>query len=124
MRWLGLLFCLLLAGCGQPRPAGGRGAAATADAPVPPAAKTNKPGLIVTPSTAVTGRIMRVNANARYVVVAYPLGYLPALECRLNVYRAGLKVGEIKITGPTRDTNIAADILAGECRVGDDVRED
>lgn len=43
---------------------------------------------------------------------------------RLNVYRNGLKVGELKVTGPQRDNNTVADIVAGECQVGDEVRED
>ena len=48
---------------------------------------------------------------------------MAAVGQRLNVYRFGLKVGEIKVTGPQRDDNIVGDIVAGEARKGDDVRE-
>jgi hypothetical protein len=41
----------------------------------------------------------------------------------MNVYRRGLKVGEVKVTGPQRDDNIVADITAGEAAVGDEVRD-
>jgi hypothetical protein len=46
------------------------------------------------------------------------------LEQRLNVYRNGQKVGEVKVTGPALDTTIAGDIVAGEAQLGDEVRED
>jgi hypothetical protein len=73
----------------------------------------------------LSGRISSVNANSRYVVISYPPGVaLPVLEQRLNVYRAGLKVAEIKITGPSRDTNTIGDIISGECQSGDEVRAD
>ena len=49
---------------------------------------------------------------------------MPAVDQRLNVYHDGQKTGEVKVTGPTRDTTIAGDITAGEARVGDEVRED
>jgi hypothetical protein len=34
-----------------------------------------------------------------------------------------LKAGEVKITGPQRDSDIVADLTAGDAQVGDDVRE-
>jgi len=36
----------------------------------------------------------------------------------------GLKVGELKVSGPQLDVNIDADIIAGECQPGDEVREE
>ena len=57
------------------------------------------------------------------MVVTYALGNLPGPDRRLGVYRNGLKVGEIKITGPARDNNTVADIVAGECQNGDEVKE-
>jgi hypothetical protein len=66
-----------------------------------------------------------VNGTARYAVIGYALGVrLPPVEQRLNVYRNGLKVAEIKITGPSRDTNTIGDIVAGDCQTGDEVRVD
>lgn len=83
-----------------------------------------KKGPAVTPDLALHGRVARVNPQARTVVLSFPLGWLPALERRLNVYRQGVKVGEVKVTGPQMDTNIAADLIAGEAAAGDEVRED
>jgi len=54
----------------------------------------------------------------------FPLRRRPALEQRLNVYREGQKVGEVKVSGPAIDTTIAGDVMVGEARVGDEVRED
>jgi hypothetical protein len=41
---------------------------------------------------------------------------------RLNVYRHGLKVGEVKITGPQQEDNTVGDIASGEVEVGDELR--
>lgn len=123
MRLPVVLLCIgLLAGCtgnkanmpARPLPSGGTPTA-------PGFARTN---LIVTPGHAVTGRVAAVNAAGRFVVLTFPLGTMPALQKRLSVYRGGLKIGEVKVTGPQLDINIDADIVAGECQVGDEVRED
>ena len=71
----------------------------------------------------VVGKIVTVNAAARFVVLNFPVGHLPQLEQQLNVYRLGLKVGEIKVTGPQRDDNIVGDVTAGDVAVGDEVRD-
>jgi hypothetical protein len=41
----------------------------------------------------------------------------------MGAYRQGLKVADVRISGPQRDVHTVVDIVAGECRVGDDVRE-
>jgi hypothetical protein len=121
MRLPVFLLLLLTAGCIFRRhtPA----APASAHAPVSPTARTNL-ALIVTPGQATTGRVASVNTAGRFVVLTFPLGTMPALEKRMSVYRSGLKVGEVKITGPQLDINIDADIVTGDCRVGDEVREE
>src|SRR5262245_36701521 len=63
-----------------------------------PKASTAGTEQTVTPSGAIVGKIVRVNTGARFVVISYPLGQLPAVDQNLNVYRAGAKVGEIKIS--------------------------
>lgn len=84
----------------------------------------NTNSLIVTPSGAVRGRIVVVNASARYVILSYPLGHIPQPERRLAVYRNGLKVADIKVGTQRMDTNAVADIMAGECQAGDEVRDE
>lgn len=79
---------------------------------------------IFTPATYDAGIIARVNPNGRFVVMTFPLGGVPGIDRRLNVYRNGLKVGEVKVTGPQRDHNTVADIISGEARVNDEVRLD
>ncbi len=79
--------------------------------------------LIVTPETGLTGKVMSVNFAGRFAVLNFPIGHLPALEQRLNVYRLGLKTGEIKVTGPQQDDNIVGDVVAGDVRPGDEVRD-
>ena len=106
--WL-LLLAGILIGCATKKKAG-----------APPA----KRGAIVTPATGTFGRVVSVNPAGRFVVLSYPVGTLPALEKRLNVFRNGLKVAELKVTGPIRDTHIVADVLTGECQAGDETREE
>ena len=85
---------------------------------------TNSPSqkLVVTPATALVGKVVQVNTAGRFVVLNFPLGHLPALEQSMNLYRGGLKVGEVKITGPQDDDNIVADLLTGDSQVGDQAR--
>lgn len=117
-RLLFMLLCgLLVAGC-KNTPAGQH---ANSDAA---AKRKGKSKVEMVPDDALRGRVAMVNPNSRTVILSFPLGWLPAVERRLNVYRGGVKVGEVKVTGPQMDTNIAADLLAGEARPGDQVRED
>jgi len=84
---------------------------------------TSQPSPIVTPDTALAGKIVAVNNPGRFVVVNFPVGRMAAVGQVLSVYRDGLKVGELKVSGPQRDDNIVADLAAGEARVGDAVRD-
>lgn len=121
MRWDGLLVLALagLLGCARHQAANGSPSAA---AHTGPAAKHS--AVIVTPAAASSGRITSVNPTARFVVITYPVGVaLPAVDRQLSVYRGGLKVAEIKITGPSRDLNTVADITSGECQPGDEIRD-
>ena len=81
---------------------------------------TNAP--ILRPSSIVAGRVDWVNPKARYVVISFPIGWVPPVDSRLNVYRTGLKVAEVKVSLPQQNNLTAADITAGECQVGDEVR--
>ena len=74
--------------------------------------------------TVLAGEVVRVNAVARFVVLSFPLDQMPAMDQRLNLYRHGAKVAEVKVTGPQRDRNVVADILTGAPDVGDEVRPD
>jgi hypothetical protein len=77
----------------------------------------------VTPDEALSGRVASVNDNLRFVVLTFPLGQLPSVDSRMNVFRNGAIVGEIKITGPQRDENSVADIVLGDAKKGDEVRQ-
>jgi len=87
-------------------------------APIP-----SKPQLIVTPETQATGKVVKVNNAGRFVVLSYPLSHIPSVDQRLNVYHLGLKVGEVKVSGPQYEDNIVADLVSGNAQVGDEVRE-
>ncbi len=107
-----LLLSLTCSGCGGKKPP-----------PTYSSGPGSRAGVPVNPAGALIGKIISVNTSARFVVLNFPIGKMPALEQRLGVYLNGLKVGEVKVTGPQRDDNIVADVTAGDAGVGDEVRE-
>jgi hypothetical protein len=122
---LGFLFVtvfLFLAGCSAKQQA------PSALRHTPPAGavigRTNTAAVTVTPAlNTVYGKVAHVNASDRFAVLTYPISRLPPIGKRLSVYRDGMKVGELKVTGPQYDPNTVADITAGEARAGDEVRD-
>ncbi len=81
------------------------------------------PQAIVTPDLSLTAKVLSVNVVGRFVVLDFPNGRVPSLQQTFFLYRAGLKVGEVKITGPQADNAIVADLTSGEAKVGDTVRD-
>jgi hypothetical protein len=78
--------------------------------------------LIITPDNLLVGKIARVNAEGGFVVLTFPISHLPTLEQRRSVYRHGLKIGEVRVTGPQLDDSVVGDLVAGEAQPGDEVR--
>ena len=87
----------------------------------PPAAHTTQ--AVVTPDNSLTARVASYNAIGRFVVLSFPVGRMPKLDQTLFLYRDGLKVAELKVTGPQSDSNIVADLVSGDAQVGDEVRD-
>ncbi|HHY85095.1 MAG TPA: hypothetical protein GYA07_06115 [Verrucomicrobia bacterium] len=85
--------------------------------------KTAGGQVIITPVQKLTGRISSANPSLQFVVITFPVGQMAEIGQRLFVYRGGLRVGELKVTGPQSEDSIVADIVAGEARKGDDVFE-
>lgn len=79
--------------------------------------------LIVTPDVLLIGTVTTYNTAGRFVVLDFPVGRMPVVEQVLFVYRQGLKVGEVRVTGPERDHNTVADLISGEAQKGDEVRD-
>ena len=75
------------------------------------------------PVNVMSGKVATFNSAGRFVVLDFSAGKLPALEQTMNVYRDGKKVGEVKVSGPTRDNNTVADLVSGDARKGDEVRD-
>ncbi len=106
---IGLLCAAcLLAGCAHSKPSG--------------AASANRETPRVTPDLRPVGRVALVNNEARFVVVNFPPGVVPQPGQPMNVNHRGLKIGEVRITGPQRNTDTVADLVTGEAYVGDEVK--
>jgi hypothetical protein len=112
-----LLLAFAFAGCRSNSPEARSSASSTG------VAASQEPATIIAPAPA-RGRVASVNASARFVVLRFPIGGMPALQKRLAVYRQGAKVGELRVSGPQYDNNTVADIISGECRIGDEAREE
>jgi hypothetical protein len=112
-----LLVALALSGCARKK---------VADSMFLPPPRAGSSGTndtrIVTPQLVSVGKVAVVNTTARFVVLNFPLGKMAAVDQRLDVYRRGIKVGEVKVTGPQREDNTVADLVAGEVQVGDEAR--
>jgi hypothetical protein len=119
------LALTLSGGCKSAEPSGS--AAKKGSKPARPEAKATvvaepeRPS--VRPVDAVTGRVIAVRKELRFVIVDFPTRKMPKLDQLLSVYRLDQKVAEIKVSGPYLGTTVAADITAGDVMEGDSVRE-
>ncbi|MEY4388022.1 MAG: hypothetical protein RLY20_3305 [Verrucomicrobiota bacterium] len=98
-------------------------AASTAKETKPKAAATPSPKPVIKPADVLSGKVVTYNVVGRFAVLNFPITRMPAIDQKMYAYREGLKVGEFKVTGPQQDDNIVADLVAGEARVGDEVRD-
>ena len=88
-----------------------------------PAAKVETK-TIVTPDLSLVAKVVSVNLVGRFVVLNFPAGQLPKTGQPFFLYRGGLKSAEVKITGPHQENNTVADLVSGDARVGDTVRDE
>ncbi len=105
--WLGLAS-LLMVGCRTLPPP-------EVIQPVPPI----RPVRLTEPMDGTVGRVESVNARLRFVVLDYSLNVLPRIGDRLDVWRSDQRVGELKVSGPIRNTTLVADIVSGDVQAGD-----
>ena len=87
-----------------------------------PAAASPQP--IVTPDASLEAKVISVNTVGRFVILSFPASQMPKPDQSLFLYRGGLKVAQVKITGPQQDNNIVADLVSGAAQVGDTVRDE
>src|SRR5580658_6801361 len=106
---LALICVALLAGCSTAK----QNSFSGSPAPSP---------TIATPDNSLTAKVVSYNAVGRFAVLSFPVGEMPRTDDTLFLYRAGLKVGQVKITGPQRNTDTVADLTDGDAQVGDEVR--
>jgi hypothetical protein len=77
---------------------------------------------IVTPDNSFTAKVASYDVAGQFAVLSFSGGQFPKMDQTLFLYRNGLKVGEVKITGPQSDNNIVADLVTGDAQAGDEVR--
>jgi hypothetical protein len=89
-----------------------------------PPARPAIPALaVVTPDNSLAGKVVSYNSVGRFVVLNFPSRLMPQTDQRLFLYRAGLRVAEVKVTGPQNDDNTVADLVSGDAQAGDEVRD-
>jgi len=89
----------------------------------PTAASAGAPKAIITPDFSLAAKVVSVNTVGRFVVLSFPAGGMPQIEQTLFLYRGGLKIAEVRVTGPQQDRNIVADLISGDAQVGDTVSD-
>jgi hypothetical protein len=135
LKFTGLLTLLLAAGCATTTSTSTSSTLKKESSPwktVPAKqAQPKKAAAIVVPEAAPNTRILPFNAHIvsvkpdlRFVLIDFTNSRRPSLDERLSVYRVGQKVAEIKVSGPFLNTTVAADVLAGEAKYGDEVKAD
>ena len=105
---------LLLAGCVHQQPASQGASAIVGQSPQP----------IIQPDFRPSGEVIMVNAEARFVVLSFPPGRVPQPGSELKIYRNGLMVGEVRVSGPQHENNTVADVVAGDVQLHDQAREE
>jgi hypothetical protein len=106
-----LIAVILISGCASKKTAATKIAIAPA------------PQVIVAPDNSLAAKVVRYNSDGRFVVLSFPAGRMPNADQMLFLYRAGLKVAEIKVNGWQQDNLVVADVISGEARIGDEVRD-
>ena len=122
-RFLPILI-ILLAGCSS--------TSTSKKSDEPPTKPQKKVVATVVPQAPPKAKLLPINARVvggreefRFVIIDFTNSRRPALDEKLSVYRVGQKVGEIKISGPFyQDTTVAADLIAGEAKYGDEIKVD
>jgi hypothetical protein len=88
-----------------------------------PAKISAAPQMIVTPDSSLAGKVVSYNSAGRFMVLNFPNGRMPRMDQILFLYRTGLKTAEVKINGWQQDNLVVADVINGEARIGDEVRD-
>ena len=114
-----VVLSLPLAGCAHKF----EGPAGSGSPARPPQKDQATPKITEVLGNALVGKVESVYAVGRFVILSFPIGVMPSLDQRLFVYRGPAKVGEVKVSGPRHEDRIVADIMEGDCRPGDDVRD-
>lgn len=76
----------------------------------------------IRPLDSGSGKVVRVDARLKFVVLDFTLTAVPQPGQRLEVVRDGQSVGELRVTGPASNTMTVADLVAGQAQSGDAVR--
>lgn len=123
--WAIALIGILLTGCKHSQPGNAGGTSKNQDRTAEASGRSRSGAsekTRVLPVTDVVGKVLAVSANFGFVVIDFSFGRVPQPEQRFSIYRQGQKVGEVKISPQVRDNYVAADVVAGNARPGDEVR--
>jgi hypothetical protein len=81
------------------------------------------PAPIITPDYSLAAKVVSVDRVGRFVVLSFPASQMPKVDQTLFLYHDGLKVAEVRVTGPQQDNDTVADLTSGDAQVGDTVRD-
>jgi hypothetical protein len=67
--------------------------------------------------------VVSVNRVGQFVVLSFPASAMPQTGLTMFLYRDGLKVAEVHVSGPQQNNEIVADMVSGDAQVGDTVSD-
>jgi predicted nucleic acid-binding Zn-ribbon protein len=97
-------------------------------APAPAPAATVQPvsnpvASIIPAGANFSGEVVILNMKEKFVVVNFKnSGSLPPENAQFSVFRNGVPIGSVRITGPVKPPFVPADIIQGEIQKGDMVK--
>ncbi len=85
--------------------------------------KKRKPDEGVTAVFPARGEVVSVNPKLEFVVLEFLPSRMPAAGTELKVFRNGKAIGTVRVTDPTMNNLVTADLISGAAQRGDEVRQ-
>ena len=70
----------------------------------------------------IVGTVVKVHGPGGFVILNFPPGQIPRPDALLDLYRRGVKMGEVRVTARQLDDYVVADLVMGQAEMGDQAK--
>lgn len=112
-----LVLLMLIVGCASHPPA----SHPTGDGEADAGSEEARSYPLVKPVLLMPGKVVSFREQLRFAVLDFGIHPLPVEGTVLEVRRLGVKVGELRVSGPNSASRTVADLVAGQVAPGDEV---